>query len=104
MSAIWTSEHDARLAELWPSDMKQAEIADELGFSAAWISVRAAALDLPPRRSTTSDRVYFQEQANKRNLSQRALATKILHVIRRDRMVDAILDDEHKDSSRLSHG
>jgi hypothetical protein len=90
----WGARHDSQLKALWPSGMPQQEIAAELGFTPAYISIRAAALDLPPRGRPRNGQAYWQTEAAKRGVSERTLKVRLMTTIERDRLVTAVLDDE----------
>jgi len=85
---------DQRLRDLWRQDLTLAEIGKRLGFSIASISIKPAALDLPPRRSPSAGRLYLIEEASRRNLSLRELTAKIIATVAKARLVGAVLDDE----------
>jgi hypothetical protein len=63
-----------------------------LGFSAPYISIRAAQLHLPPRGELTAEDRYYIEEAARRSITLKALKAKILATVAQAHLV-AVLDD-----------
>jgi hypothetical protein len=97
---MWTVTQDDRLRELWATGATCAAIGAEIGFTGQGVSQRAQALDLPTRRYRRSpmwedgDLRYLAKEAEKRGISIYVLRSKIIQIVLRDRMIDAVLDDQ----------
>ena len=98
---MWTVVQDARLREMWDRGDTCAAIGTVLGFTGQGVSQRAQALDLPLRRYRRSpmwkdgDLRYLAVEAEKRGVSIYVLRARIIQTVLRDRMIDAVLDDQH---------
>jgi hypothetical protein len=95
MGRRWDDACNKKLAALWGTSMTQTEIARRLGFSAAYISIMAEALGLPPRSATNSaeERAYLFAEATRRGLTPRVLREKVINTVLQSRLIDAVLDD-----------
>ncbi len=76
----WDEQQQARLRELWSSDMSHAEIGKEFGVSAASIGIKAARMKLPRR-----DRPFHKASAEQVMIAQNLYAhgVAISHIARR---------------------
>ena len=107
----WTPARDEKLKQLWPNreltvSMIAAELAmdsavDSRVLSGASISFRAKYLSLPPRNirrniSASSPSVgYMTQEAAKRGITVTELVRRVMATVQKDKLVGAILDDEH---------
>ena len=87
--------HDEQLVELWATAMTQEQIAARMGFSAAYISIKAGQIGLEPRYEVKSlaERHYLNAEAKRRNIDPTSLKRKIIRTVLRDKLIDAVLDD-----------
>jgi hypothetical protein len=98
--SAWTVTQDDRLREMWERGDTCDVIGAEFSCSATWVSKRAQELNLPPRRQKRSpmwgddDLRYLRVEAERRGISTYMLRTRIIQVVLRDRMIDAVLDDQ----------
>jgi len=116
----WRFEYNARLKQVWPTDMTEVAMAEEFGVTPATVSIRAAGLGLPSRIERRSDlrrsshhrrdllrmamfgtvrnldsrtAEYLASCAERRGWKMEQLLVTMLRVIACDKMTDAILDD-----------
>lgn len=110
--SYWTPARDEKLKLLWSQQDKNLQtIALELStlsvidcrvLSGASISSRAKYLKLSPRHfgnkkrfSGTDSTTYMMNEAKKRGIPLTELVRRIMATVQSDKMVDAILDDQH---------
>jgi hypothetical protein len=103
---MWTREKDERLRVLWNDGKTTAAIAQELGYSAAYMSVKAAALCLPARqhRVYPNNEQYLIDEAKKRGVTTSRLIARVCKVIVNDRLIGAVLDDEGSLERQIASG
>lgn len=106
----WNDAKSVCLRALWPTEASVEQIAFQLEVSESTISTKARLLGLPLRNPHRGDirrllleRVlasvarehgaYVTDMARRRGLTECELLTRLVHVVSRDRLIDAVLDD-----------
>lgn len=109
MTAIFNTVQESELRAFWPTQQPIRVLARCWDCSDSYISQKAKTLGLPSRKGRVHEireaaflerfqgRVenykYFEQAAERRNLTPEQLRNRILTIIINDRIVDAILDD-----------
>lgn len=119
---FWNEERDSLLRDMWPKTfMTLDQVGRELGCCAAYCSQRAAAIGLPKRTRFAGmryaravrefhgdivrtqphftfvgpDAEYVANAAKKRNVLVQTLMHNLMRAVVRDKMIDAVLDDQN---------
>jgi hypothetical protein len=106
---MWSAVKESELRAFWPSDDPLRVLATKWGCSDAYISQRAKHIGLPSRQprghairqiearrgllGSAEARQYLVVESIKRNTNTARLISRLMDVIVKDKLVDAILDD-----------
>lgn len=82
------------IVKLHAQGMHNQAIVETLGTSSQYVSAVLKAEGLKRNKMNVRAELYWQREAARRGVSVAVLKRRILDIIHKDKMVDAILDDE----------